>query len=132
MVLDHEMVSLSLVIYKLFTCHPILIFERFPDELLHRFVDFVAKNILKLTQPTIFLAMVFYFIFNFIFFSIQKNDQTYSSALGNLFQVWRPLLRSAHIFNENISVLIESHNVAIIETFIKSVLSPPFGNREKV
>uniref|UniRef100_A0A915LHB8 Exportin-4 n=1 Tax=Meloidogyne javanica TaxID=6303 RepID=A0A915LHB8_MELJA len=117
MVLDHEMVSLSLVIYKLFTCHPILIFERFPDELLHRFVDFVAKNILKLTQPTIFLAM--------------KNDQTYSSALGNLFQVWRPLLRSAHIFKENISVLIESHNVAIIETFIKSVLSPPFGNREK-
>ncbi|KAL7075491.1 hypothetical protein ACQ4LE_005364 [Meloidogyne hapla] len=117
LVLDHEMVSLSLVIYKLFTCHPILIFERFPDDLLHCFVDFVAKNILKLTQPTMCLAM--------------KNDQTYSSALGNLFQVWRPLLRSAHIFKENISTLIESHNANIIEAFIKSVLSPPFGCREK-
>ena len=52
------MAPLSLLLYKLFTCHPITIFERFPQPLLKKLIDFVVDNILRLMGPAMGMALV--------------------------------------------------------------------------
>ncbi|KAL3110063.1 hypothetical protein niasHT_015666 [Heterodera trifolii] len=119
LVLDHEMASLSLIIYKLLSCQPIPVFKRFPADLLRSFVEFVSSNIVTLVEPSMQLAL--------------KNDHTYHEPLVNFFFAWRTLLRTLNNDNEfGINEFVRLQTQKIIECFFKSVFSPPFGNRTKI
>uniref|UniRef100_A0A914HYN3 Exportin-4 n=1 Tax=Globodera rostochiensis TaxID=31243 RepID=A0A914HYN3_GLORO len=115
-VFDHEMASLSLIVYKLFSCQPIPVFKRFPAELLRNFVEFVATNTITLIEPAMQLAL--------------KNDHTYHEPLSNFFFVWRTMIRT--LYEHGTEEFIRLQTQKILECFFKSVLSPPFGNRNKL
>ncbi|KAI1733017.1 exportin-4 [Ditylenchus destructor] len=116
---DYEILPLSLVIYKLFTYHPIAIFKRFPETLLSRFIDFLSQTIIKLTSAGLSLD------------SDEDNDSLHE-ALHNLYQVWRNILRSKQIFPETTCAHISLTNDKVIEEFLMSILFPPYGKRQLV
>ncbi|KAI1726547.1 exportin-4 [Ditylenchus destructor] len=116
---DYEILPLSLVIYKLFTYHPIAIFKRFPETLLSRFIEFLSQTIIKLTSAGLSLD------------SDEDNDSLHE-ALHNLYQVWRNILRSKQIFPETICAHINLTNDKVIEEFLMSILFPPYGKRQLV
>uniref|UniRef100_A0A915E073 Exportin-4 n=1 Tax=Ditylenchus dipsaci TaxID=166011 RepID=A0A915E073_9BILA len=112
---EHEMLPLS----QLFTYHPIIVFKRFPAPLISRFVEFVSQTILKLTGPA-------------MGFNSQQESEAYHEALHNFYQVWRNILRSSNLFLPEVAALIICENEKIIEEFLKTVLSAPYGNRQMI
>jgi hypothetical protein len=64
-VLEAEMASLSLMLYKLLTCHPLTVFLRRPSELMTRFIGLIFENIIKITGPAMRLALVYFIFFTF-------------------------------------------------------------------
>lgn len=52
------MFPVSVIIYKLFTYHPINVFKRFPTDLMLRLVEFLSDTIVKLTEPAMEFATV--------------------------------------------------------------------------
>jgi len=118
-ILDHEMLPLSVIVYKLFTYHPIIIFKRFPTDLLTALVSFVASTTLRLSGPAMELALL-------------RNDQLYHEALHNLYQVWRTLMRSVSLFPDSVVELINTQTELLVQDFLGTVLSAPYGRRQAV
>lgn len=128
---------LSIVLQRLMNYHPISFFRHFPNNFLCRYVEFVYQLIIKLTSPTLALALVSFWHF-LLFVSLKEihfknnNDITYIPALYNLYIVWRILMKNHSLFNCDEPIDFFSMNRQILEVFMQNVLMAPFGTRQLI
>ncbi|KAI6206894.1 ATP synthase subunit gamma, mitochondrial [Aphelenchoides besseyi] len=111
----HELLPFTTAMHRIFSHHPMPIFKRFPSDLITNFVKFVVHWARTLAAPAMHQ---------------DKENDEYGlvDALTNVFTCWTILLRST-TFAPDVQSLIAEQNNLVIESFLKAVLAPPYGER---
>ncbi|KAI6239690.1 ATP synthase subunit gamma, mitochondrial [Aphelenchoides fujianensis] len=115
----HEILSFTTALHRIFSHHPMPVFRRFPPELLSSFVKFIVHWACTLAGPAMHAVI-----------TLRKRKDEYSlvDALQNVLCCWSIMLKST-TFAPPIPQLIAAENNRVIESFLKAVLAPPFGER---
>ncbi|KAI6181096.1 ATP synthase subunit gamma, mitochondrial [Aphelenchoides besseyi] len=111
----HELLPFTTAMHRIFSHHPMPIFKRFPRELITNFIKFVVHWARTLAAPAMHQ---------------DKENDEYGlvDALTNVLTCWSILLRST-TFAPDVQSLIAEQNNLVIESFLKAVLAPPYGER---
>ncbi|KAI6222438.1 ATP synthase subunit gamma, mitochondrial [Aphelenchoides fujianensis] len=111
----HEILSFTTALHRIFSHHPMPVFRRFPPDLLSSFVKFIVHWACTLAGPAMHAEK-------------EKDEYSLVDALQNVLCVWSIMLKST-TFATPIPQLIAEENNRVIESFLKAVLAPPFGER---
>jgi hypothetical protein len=95
------------------------IFKRFPHDLLTNYIKFVAYWACQLVGPAM---------------NQNKEDDELGliDSLSNVYYAWSVILRSYPTFPKPFHDIVIEQNSMVIESFVKAVLAPPFGQRTHV
>ncbi|KAI6239694.1 hypothetical protein M3Y99_00562200 [Aphelenchoides fujianensis] len=110
----HEVMSLSMAI-RVILNHSLNIFRRFPVDLMTHFVRFIVHWACTLAAPAMRQNK-------------RSDDFGLMNAYANVLGGWMTLLNYNN-FLSPIPQLIAEENNRVIESFLKAVLAPPFGER---